>query len=452
MPKKTMSIGLSIRYLGYHAAGWRHPAADPGGSTSFRHFATVARLAEASCFDMLFLADGIGVRVTDTPPGSLAQSSQVADFEPLTLLSALSAVTERIGLVATASTTYNEPFHIARKYASLDRISDGRAGWNIVTSWSDAEARNFGRDRHLDYDTRYDRALECAEVVKGLWDSWSADALVGDKEGARFLDPLGLHVLNHDGPHFRVRGPLDVPRSPQGRPIMVQAGASDAGIELAGRNAEVIYALPRSLAEAQAYSEKLRVALERHGRRREDLRILAGITLFVGRTEAEARARYDAMRDLIPPELGLSYLYAQLGDLSGYPLDGPVPEPQDPMVKSIARALVDQAHRENMTIRDLYSLIASGFGSHVLIGTPESIVDTMEAWFSCGAVDGFNLCPALLPLSLQEFTDLILPELRRRGLFRTHYEGTTLREHLRLPLPASRYGDPVVPSVVEPMS
>ncbi|WP_308719404.1 LLM class flavin-dependent oxidoreductase [Komagataeibacter xylinus] len=436
---RMMSFGLSMRYLGYHAASWRHPDANPRGGMQFAHFAEVARKAEAAGFDMLFLADGIGIRAVDSPVGALAQTAQTADLEPMTLLSALAAVTTNIGLVATASTTYNEPFHVARKYASLDRISGGRAGWNIVTSWSEAEAWNFGRDTHLGYAERYERAYEFADVVEGLWHSWGKDAIVADKKTGIFLDTSRLHVLNHKGPHFRVRGPLDVPPSPQGHPVMVQAGASDAGIELAARKAEVVYALPHDLQMAESYSCRLRGALEQHGRNPRSIRILAGITPYIGATMAEAQEKYDAMNALIPPELGLSYLYAQLGDLSAFPLDGPVPDPVDPRVRSIAQGLITMARSRNMTIRQLYNFIAAGFGSRVVIGTPESIVDEMQEWFETGFVDGFNLCPALLPMDIDSFSNHILPELRRRGLARTGYAGSTLRENLGLPMPGCCY-------------
>jgi len=444
--RKPISLGLSMRYLGYHAAAWRHPAADPGAASDFSHFLHVARTAEAAKFDMVFLADGIGIRAKDDPPGSLCRSAQTAELEPLTLLSALAATTTHIGLVATASTTYNEPFHIVRKYASLDRISGGRAGWNVVTSWSDAEAQNFNRDQHLDYGTRYERAAEFVEVVKGLWDSWDADAFRHDKESGVFFDPAKLHVLSHQGKHFKVKGPLSVARSPQGRPVLVQAGASEAGMEIAAESAEVVYAVPHDLETGKAYYADLKARVARHGRAPEGLKIMPGITPFIGHTEAEAREKYDLLNELVAPELGLSYLYGQMGDLSAYPLDGPVPEPNDPKVRSIAKNLLTLARRDNLTIRQLYTTIAAGFGSRILIGTPKQIVDEMEAWVEAEAADGFNICPAVLPLGLEEFAEMVTPELQRRGLFRTDYSGRTLREHLGVPVPASRYGGPVVPS------
>lgn len=439
MSQKQISLGLSMRYVGYHAAAWRHPDAQPGAASDFNHFLHVARTAEAAKFDMVFLADGIGIRAKDEPPGSLCRSAQTAELEPLTLLSALAPMTSRIGLVATASTTYNEPFHIARKYASIDKISGGRAGWNIVTSWSDAEAQNFNRDSHLDYSTRYERAAEFVEVVKGLWDSWDADAFVHDKQTGIFFDSAKLHVLNHQGKHFKVKGPLSVARSPQGRPILVQAGASEAGMEIAASSAEVVYAVPHDLDTGRSYYADLKQRVARQGRSPEGLKILPGITPFIGRTEAEAREKFDLLNALVAPELGLSYLYGQMGDLSAYPLDGPVPEPNDPKVRSIANNLLKLARRDNLTIRQLYTTIAAGFGSRIVIGTPTQIADEMEAWVAAGAADGFNICPPALPMGLEEFAAMVVPELQRRGMFRTEYKGSTLREHLGVPMPASRY-------------
>ena len=322
-PRNFMKLGLSMRYVGYHAAAWRHPDADPGAASKFSHFLRVAQAAEAAKFDMVFLADGIGLRAKDEPAGSLARSAQNAELEPLTLLSALAPMTSHIGLVATQSTTYNEPFHIARKYASLDQISGGRAGWNIVTSWSDAEARNFNRDSHLDSETRYNRAAEFVDVVTGLWDSWDVDAFPHDKTSGLFFDPAKLHTLDHKGKHFQVRGPLTVARTPQGRPILVQAGASNQGIEIAARYADVVYSAAHEIESATRYYADLKGRLATYGRRPDQLLIMPGITPFVGRTEQEARDKYDQLNALVDPILGLSYLYGQMGDLSGYDVGRP---------------------------------------------------------------------------------------------------------------------------------
>ncbi len=435
---KQISLGLSMRYLGYHAAAWRHPSADPNAASKFSHYRYLAQTAEAAKLDMVFLADGIGLRTKDEPAGALSRSHQTLELEPLTLLSALSSVTSHIGLVSTASTTYNEPYHIARKWASLDHLSGGRAGWNIVTSWSEAEAHNFNRDKHMDYDLRYDRAAEFVEVVKGLWDSWEPDAPVFDKDSGIFLDPSKLHALNHVGTHFKVKGPLTIKRTPQGRPILVQAGAAEQGLEIAARSADVVYSAPLDLAAAQAYYANLKGRLAKHGREPDSLKIMPGVTMFIGRTREEARAKFDLLNSLVPPELGLSYLYQQMGDLSAYPVDGPVPEPRDVLVKSMAKNLYAMAQRDNLSIRQLYTTIAAGFGVRVLVGTPKDIADDMQAWIEADAADGFNLCPPVLPLGLDEFVTMVLPELRARGMFRTEYTGPTLRENLGLKLPQRR--------------
>jgi len=439
MSVTSIKLGLSMRYLGYHAAAWRHPDADPGAASKFAHFRHVAQTAEAAKFDMVFLADGIGIRAKDEPPGSLCRSAQTAELEPLTLLSALAAATSRIGLVATASTTYNEPFHVARKFASLDHISGGRAGWNIVTSWSDAEARNFNRDQHLGYTERYDRAAEFVEVVKGLWDSWEADAFLHDKRTGAFFDPRKLHVLEHRGKHFQVRGPLSVARTPQGRPILVQAGASEQGLNIAAAHADLVYSAPHDIETARTYYADLKRRLPTHERTADQLLILPGLTPYVGETRQEAKDKFDLLNQLVDPVLGLSYLYGQMGDLSGFPLDGPVPEPVDAQVRSIAKNLLALARRDNLTIRQLYTHVAAGFGTRVVVGTPADIVDEMEEWISEDAADGFNVCPPVLPMSLDDFTRLVLPELRRRELFRSEYEGATLRENLGLRIPGNRY-------------
>jgi len=434
---KMMRIGLSMRYQGYHRAAWRHPDVPSGGAIDFQYFLDSARKAEAAKLDMIFFADGIGVRADDTPKGSLARDSRNAELEPLTLLSAIGACTSHIGLVATASTTYNEPFHIARKYASIDHISGGRAGWNVVTSWSQQEAWNFSRDEHLGYEERYERADEFVDVVKKLWDSWEDDAFIRDKETGLFYDESKLHVPNHKGKHFSVRGPLNSARTPQGRPIIVQAGAAEAGREIAAKNADVVYSASFDISSARKYYVDLKDRLKKYGRTDDQLLIMPGLTTYVGRTRQEAQDKYDQLQELIDPLSGLSILYSTLGDLSAYDLDGPVPDTASGAVNSIGNSLLEVARRDNLTIRQLYKLRASG--GRQLLGTAADIVDDMEMWFKEGAADGFNLCPAVLPNSLDDFVELILPELRKRGLFRTEYASSTLRGNLGLkPL---RFGD-----------
>ncbi len=438
--QRRMRLGLSMRYHGYHVAAWRRPDVPVAGTLDYRYFLRTAQAAERACFDLVFLADSVGVRARDEPEGSQCRSAWIAELEPLTLMSALATHTSHIGLVATASTTYNEPFHVARKYASLDHISGGRAAWNIVTSWTDQEARNFNRETHLDYETRYERAEEFARVVTGLWDSWEDDAFIRDKASGVFFDPEKLHVLNHRGKHFQVRGPLNSAATPQGRPIIVQAGAADQGQEIATVHADVVYAMPFDLASAQEYYTGLKSRLVRHGRAPNSLRVLPGFTPYVGRTDAEARDKYDQMRQLIHPKVGLALLYVYCGDLSGYDVDGPVPDPRDDTgIRSIGHGVVRMAQREGLTIRQLYERVAAGNAGRVLIGSGEQIADDMQEWFENGAADGFNICPSHLPGGLDDFAALVVPELQRRGLFRTEYEGTTLRQNLGLPPYLSRY-------------
>ena len=445
--QRQMRMGLSMRYHGYHLGAWRHPEVPVAGPLDWRYFLNTARLAEQARFDMVFLADGIGIRVRDEPEGSLCRSAHTVELEPLTLYAAIATHTEHIGFVATASTSYNEPFHVARKFASLDHISGGRAGWNVVTSWSDEEARNFGRDKHFDYETRYDRAREFVEIVTGLWDSFEDDAMVRDKESGVYFDPEKMHVLDHKGRHFSVAGPLSSARTPQGRPLIVQAGAAEHGQEIAGAHADVVYAMPFDLAAAQQYYTAIRASAVRHGRSADAVKILPGLVPYVGRSESEARAKYDAMRKLIHPKIGLGILYAYCGDLSGYPIDGPVPEPDgDAPLKSIGNALLDMARRDKLSIRELYEMMAAGNSCRVLVGTAKEIADEMELWFKEGAADGFNICASHLPGGLEDFAGLVVPELQRRGLYRTEYEGTTLRENLGLPPVANRYRQQRFPS------
>ncbi len=440
MTRRKMRLGLSMRGIGYHSAAWRHPDVPAGGSMDFRHFLGITRTAERGLFDLVFLADGIGIRGVDKPEGALSRSNLNAELEPLTLLSALAPMTEHIGLVATASTTYNEPYHIARKFGSLDHISNGRAGWNLVTSWSDAEAWNFNREKHLEYDTRYARAREFADVVTGLWDSWEQGAFLHDKQSGLFYDPDKLHTLNHRGEHFAVRGPLSVDRSPQGRPIIVQSGASEPGQDIAAAAADIVFAAQQDMQDGKAYYDSVKSRLAAYGRAPEDLLILPGLVAIVGRTAQEAEDKFEALQDLIDPVTGLSHLYGQLGDLSAYPLDGPVPDPVDLSLRSRARLVVEQARRNNWSIRELYRATAAGRGHRMVMGTPAQIADAMEEWIEAGAADGYNIIPAQLPGSIDDFVELVVPELQRRGVFRTEYEGRTLRENLGLKEPVNRFG------------
>ncbi|WP_437624880.1 LLM class flavin-dependent oxidoreductase [Sorangium sp. So ce1151] len=450
--KGQLKLGAFLMATGHHVAAWRHPAAQADAGLNFRHYKQIVQAAERAKFDMMFLADSAAV--WDRSPESLSRTS-VVHFEPITLLSALSAVTEHIGLVATVSTTYNEPFHLARKFASLDYLSGGRSGWNLVTSANPAEALNFNRDHHLEHALRYRRAREFVDVVTSLWDSWDDDAFVRNKESGLFFEPDRLHVPDHKGEHFSVRGPLNVARPPQGYPVMVQAGSSEPGQELAAETAEVIFTAQQTLGDAQAFYRSVKDRLDRHGRSPEHLKIMPGIFPVVGRTEQEAEDKFGELQALIHPEVGLALLSGMSGgtDLSQYPVDGPLPDlPESNGGKSRQKLLIDLARRNNLTIRGLYEWIAGARGHRQLVGTPESIADQLEEWFLEDAADGFNVMPPYLPGGLTDFIDLVIPELRRRGLFRTEYEGRTLRENLGLPRPANKFrtGERPRPGKIEP--
>ncbi|AQH02723.1 nitrilotriacetate monooxygenase [Burkholderia sp. KK1] len=435
-PNRRMHLATLLQPNGHHTAGWRHPDAELGGDYDFEVYRKLAQTAERGKFDVLFLADAVGLRERETTE-QLSRSPITVNLEPLGLLSALSVVTSRIGLAATASTTYNEPYHVARKFATLDHLSHGRAGWNVVTSFTDGEARNFNREHHPDHKSRYSRAREFVSVVQGLWDSWDDDAFVRDKHTGRYFDPTKMNVLNHRGDHFSVRGPLNIARSPQGHPVLFQAGSSDDGLELAAATADAVYVAAQTLDEAKAYYTRLKGKVEGLGRAPSAVKILPGIQPFIGRTEQEAAEKHRALLELIHPDAGLGILSTLIGvDMSAYPLDGPVPElPVTESHRSRQKLLLDLARRDNLTVRQLYGHVCNGAGHHTVIGTAAQVADRLQHWFESGAADGFNILPPYLPAGLDDFVDHVIPELQRRGLFRTEYEGTTLREHLALDSP-----------------
>lgn len=435
---RQLHLGAFLMESGHHVAAWRDPGVPPHAGLDLNVYRHIARTAEAACFDALFIADSVA---TEDGPGA-ERLSRSARFEPLTLLSALAAITERIGLVGTVTTSYNEPYHVARKFASLDHLSGGRFGWNLVTSDHAGEAANFGREEHLSHAARYERAEEFLKVVQGLWDSWEDDALLNDKASGVYFDPSKQHVLNHRGRHFAVRGPLNVARSPQGQPVIVQAGSSEAGRALAGASAEMIFTAQPHLAAAQAFYRDLKRRAVEAGRSPDALAIMPGAFVVVAPTRAEAEDKYAALQALVAPEAAVGLVSRMIGnfDLSRYPLDEPLPEL--PLTQSGQRSrqqlLTDLAQGENLTLRQLGLKIAGGRGHLSLVGTPSEVADTLQHWFESGAADGFNIMPPTLPGGLDDFATWVVPELQRRGLFRQRYEGRTLREHLGLSRPAHR--------------
>ena len=429
-----MHLNAFVMPNGHHEAAWRHPGTDPRRARTLQHYVDIARTAERGKLDSLFLADGVALW------GNVRHNSH-SHFEPLTLLSALAATTEHIGLIATASTTYNEPYHLARKFASLDHLSGGRAGWNIVTSAGSDEARNFNRATRPAHALRYERATEFIDVVKKLWDSWDDEAALIDRANGIYADTDLIRPIEHHGEHFQVHGPLNIERPVQGYPLLVQAGSSERGKEYAARFAEAVFTAQQTFAEGKAFYDDVKGRLAKYGRSPDEIKILPGISPILGRTEAEARAREAELNALITPEYGLRQLSKMLDhDVTPYPLDGPLPDVGSVTEGGQSRfdLVVGLARRENLTIRQLIERLAGGRGHRVFAGTPVQVADELEQWYRGGAADGFNVMPATLPGGLEEFVDLVVPELRRRGLFRTEYTGSTLREHYGLTRPANR--------------
>ena len=435
---KQLHLGAFMRPVGIHTAWWRVPGAWPDANFNLAHLVSMIQTLERGRFDAFFMADHLAV--LNMPMAALRRSGTATSFEPLTLLSALAMVTQRIGLVATASTTFDEPYHIARRFASLDHISAGRAGWNVVTTSNPDAALNFGRTEHVEHDERYRRAREFHAVVTGLWDSWADDAWVRDPASGIFFDPARLHTLDHHGEHLNVRGPLNIARPVQGWPVIVQAGASDAGRQLAAETAEVVFASTPTQEDGQRLCADIRARMAAFGRNPAHLKVLPAALVVVGRTTAEAREKKALLDSLVHPDSGIPNLSLRLGvDASAFDLDAPLPElPVTNQGRSGQAAMVAQARRENLTVRQL-AQIAGGYAGLQMVGTPEEIADTMQAWLDAGAADGFTVMFPTVPAGLDDFVDLVVPELQRRGLFRQEYAGTTLRDHLGLPRPANQF-------------
>ena len=431
--RREMHFGVFVLGTGNHSAGWRYD----GAATSNNDLAVIqeiARQAERGKFDLVFVSDGLAMDPGDHP-------SFMCRFEPTSLISALSMSTTHVGLGATVSTTFGEPYHVARTFASIDQISRGRAAWNVVTTSGGKAALNFSREEHMEHDLRYERAEEFVDVVKGLWDCWQDDAIVADKATGTYLDPAKVRPLNHKGRFFQVKGPMSMARSPQGHPVIIQAGGSESGLELAARTADVVFSVVQELDGAKAAYGNLKSRLAKYGRTPDRIAVLPGVMPIIGSTEAEARDKLSLLQSWLTPTNALTLVTSRIGyDVTGFPLDAPVPAPPSGgNSQTFSRVLYDYARRENMTLRDLYNLTAAARGHWVLCGTPKRIADTLEEWFVEDAADGFNVLPPYFPGALADFVDLVVPELQARGLFRREYTGTTLRDHFGLPrVPARR--------------
>ena len=437
-PKRQLRLGAFMRPASIHAAAWRYPGAFSDANFNLKHMVRFAQTLERGKFDAFFMADHLAV--LNMPIQALKRSATVTSFEPLTLLPALAMVTEHLGLIATASTTFDQPFHIARRFASLDHISNGRAAWNVVTTSNPDAALNFGLEDHVDHDERYWRAREFIDVVKGLWDSFAEDAFVRNVETGQYFDPDRMHVLDHKGPHLSVRGPLNIARPVQGHPVIVQAGASEAGRQIAAETAEVIFASQRTIEEGRAFSSDIRARMERFGRNPDHMKILPGCFVVVGETDEEAREKRLKLDSLVHYDSAIAQLSINLGcDASLFDPDAPLPEvPPTNASQSGRDRTVAMARREGLTVRQLAQRIG-GYGGLSMVGTPKTIADQMEEWLETGASDGFNIMFPYLPEGLDDFVEQVVPELQRRGLFRKEYEGTTLRENLGLPRPGNRF-------------
>ncbi|HEX3954167.1 MAG TPA: LLM class flavin-dependent oxidoreductase [Stellaceae bacterium] len=428
--KRQMHMGVFVLGTGNHSAGWRYE----GAATSHMQLPVIAeigRIAERGKFDLLFISDSMVMDPGDHP-------SFLCRFEPTSLISALSMVTTHLGLGATVSTSFAEPFNVARMFGSIDHISNGRAAWNVVTSSNGKAAQNFGMDEHLEHELRYQRANEFVDVVKGLWDCWDDGAIIADKETGQYVDADKVRPLNHKGRFFKVKGPLNMDRCPQGHPVIIQAGGSPSGLELAARTTDVVFSVVQELEPARKAYADLKGRMAKYGRAPDEIAILPGMMPIIGRSDAEAREKLAKLQSWLTPTNAAVLVATRIGyDVSGHDLDGPVPPPPPFQgSRTFTSVLYEMAKRENMTLRDLYNLTAAARGHWVLCGTPVRIADTLEEWFTSGAADGFNVLPPYFPGAFSDFVDLVVPELQRRGLYRREYEGQTLRDHFGLaPVP-----------------
>jgi N-acetyl-S-(2-succino)cysteine monooxygenase len=431
---RQMHLGVFVLGTGNHSAGWRWEGAATS-SIALPVMQEIARIAERGKFDLLFISDSMVMDPGDHP-------SFLCRFEPTTLITALSAVTTRIGLGATVSTSFAEPYNVARVFGSIDHLSGGRAAWNVVTTSNTKVAQNFGRDEHLEHELRYARAEEFVDVVRGLWDCWDDGAIVADKISGQYLDAAKVRPLDYKGRFFQVKGPLNMSRCPQGHPVIIQAGGSPSGLELAARTADVVFAVVQELESAKAAYANLKGRMAKFGRAPDEIAVLPGVMPIIGGSDAEAREKLAKLQAWLTPTNAAVLVASRIGyDVSGYPLDGPVPPPPPSEGgRTFHQVLYEMAQREKMTLRDLYNLTAAARGHWVIAGTPATIAGTLEQWFVEKAADGYNILPPYFPGAFAEFVDLVVPELQRRGLFRRDYEGTTLRDHFglaRVPPPAA---------------
>jgi alkanesulfonate monooxygenase len=438
MAQRQLKLGAFMRPVSIHTAAWRYPGAWPDANFNFPHLRQLIRKLEAGKFDAFFMADHLAV--LNMPVNALKRSHTVTSFEPFTLLSALAGATERIGLIATGSTTFDAPYHVARRFASLDHISGGRAGWNIVTTSNPDAALNFGLDDHMEHAERYKRAREFYDVVTGLWDSFADDAFVHDVEQGLYFDPARMHVLDHKGKYLKVRGPLNIARPVQGWPVIVQAGASDDGRQLAAETAEAVFTGGGPLPGAQQLYADIKGRAEKAGRNPEHIKILPGAFVVVGDSIEEAKEKRALLDSKVHYDSAIASLSVQLGtDASGFDPDGQLPDiPETNASKSGRQRLVDAAARDHLTVRQLAQRVG-GYGGLSFVGTPKTIADQMEEWLMSRGSDGFNIMFPYLPGGLDDFVDRVVPELQKRGIFRKEYEGPTLRENLGLPRPKNRF-------------
>jgi FMN-dependent oxidoreductase (nitrilotriacetate monooxygenase family) len=435
---RQLRLGAFMRPVSIHTGAWRYPGAFPDANFNFAHLKGFAQTLERAKFDAFFMADHLAV--LNMPIDALKHSHTVTSFEPFTLLSALAMVTEHLGLVATGSTTFDAPYHVARRFASLDHLSGGRAGWNIVTTSNPDAALNFGMTDHMEHGERYRRAREFYEVVTGLWDSWADDAFVRDVAQGLYFDPDKMHVLDHNGKYLSVRGPLNIARPIQGWPVIVQAGASDSGRQLAAETAEAVFTAQASIAAGREFYADVKGRMEKAGRPREHMKIMPACFVVVGDTVEEARAKRARLDSLVYYDNAIASLSIALGhDASRFDPDGPLPDiPESNASKSARERVIEVARREKLTVRQLAQRLG-GYSGLAMVGTAATIADEMEEWLTSEASDGFTIMFPYLPGGLDDFCDKVVPEVQRRGLFRLEYEGKTLRENLGLLRPANRF-------------